>query len=185
MGRQIEQADFDELYDTFAKQAVKDFNERGSVQPQTFMLTLGKEPGQVTGFGALVPAIQKLFYSDNAGKDMLAQFIRMALTHGSPIRSALHELGLPLADVIIQISEAWMKKALKMEEHDVDKKKYGPSLEDHPGRQEVIIIGVHALHKTHMGFCPILENPRRAEFSPVWTEGRMTGRFSMGEGEEE
>jgi hypothetical protein len=178
--RTVVMADIEPLYEKFARQAVATFNEKGSASQQTFMLTLGLRPGQVTAFGALDAKTQQVLYQDGAGKDMLAAFFRGALTHGSPLRATLHEKGLPLADIIIQISEAWQKSARDEEEFRRAKEQYGPAYEFHPDRTETIMVALHTLHKSYIGFSPILENPRRAEYGPLENFAVLKGRFPMG-----
>jgi hypothetical protein len=183
MGRAIERADLEAVWQKIAPQAVEDFNKNGEVSPKLFMLTLGSEVGEVRGFGAVDPGlIHQFFHQEQAhGKDAMAILMRLLLTPGSPIREAMLEQGVPLPDVLVQISEAWSQNVMgkTKEEAEAQYNKYG-SIEAMPDRTECVAVFLHIHGYSTMGMCPIKDNPRHAELgqlAPV--DGTFTGRFSM------
>jgi hypothetical protein len=183
MGRAIERVDFEAVWQAMAPQAVADFNENGEVSPKLFMLTLGGEPGEIRQFAVMDPAlIHRFFHKKEArGKDAMSILMRLLLTPGSPMRGAMLDQGMPLPDILVQISEAWTQnvKGKTKEEAEAEYNRYG-SVEAMPDRTECVLVALHAHGYSTMGMCPIRDNPRHAELGKLAPpEGTIVGRFSM------
>ncbi|MGF6641792.1 hypothetical protein [Paraburkholderia sp. MM6662-R1] len=183
MGRAIERADFEAVWERTASTAVEDFNRNGEVSPKLFMLTLGDEPGEVRSFGVLDPALIHAFFKRETdhGKDAMAALLRLLLTPDSPMRKAMRKHGASPPDVLVQVNEAWVnnRQGKTKEQVEAEYEKYG-SVEAMPDRTECVWIGLHTHGYSTMGICPILDNPRRAEIGKLAPpDGTFTGRFSM------
>jgi hypothetical protein len=184
MPREIVRADFEALFRQYADKAVKRFNMMGKHPPQIYGVKLGKEPGQVEKSFSL-NMIAPMFFDGSIPKDNIRVLLQDLTTPGSEIRKLGVAMGVPTADVVVQINEAWFTArvappGITREEFDrlhAD----DPPPSRSPDRMERIAIFLHAYQYTTMGLCPIVAKPKRhAEMGALEPEdGKFIGRMSM------
>lgn len=158
-----------EIYDHFAHKAVDIFNEQGECPPQLYGVWVNPETGKPSDIAIIDMHLVRHFFSSNESKDQLRLFIEFLLETPLP--------GVPLdrpADLVVHISEAWtVSRTSKNVEPYIP-----PSECD--DRRETIIVLVHSEGNTAMGACDIHDTPKRhAEYGPLQTGGRFSGRFSL------
>lgn len=188
MGRQITRADVKAVFDDFAPRAVGAFQDDGEAYPQVFYISLGAEPGSIRQFVAMHPAQLAVFMQGSEGKDVLGEVIRELLKPGSFLRKQVHEQGLFMPDIVVQIAEGWTAFPEKGKEKEfMESQKLYKGVADRPDRREGIFIFIHQHGRSDIGWCPILENPRRAEIGEVISldeHWRSCGRLSMDNAEQ-
>lgn len=154
MTREIEPADIEAIYTTFAKHACEHFNEHKECSPQLAAVVIGPEPrsaGHVEFFDSgLVNALQR----NASTKDALMFLIRTLLT---------------MADAVVHVSESWAVALPK------DGREPSESLEDHPDRETVLLVTVHTKERTYAGMSRVADGA--ATPGPIFREGRVGGRF--------
>lgn len=172
-------ADFGAAYDVFARCAVEVFTQQGEVQPQFFAVMLGEESGTMEGYEVVDPRFVHRLYQSSETKDLIKPVIHMLLADDSPIQKARRKHGKPRPDLVVQISECWMAKEI---ERDEAGEVIPPS--ERADRTEAVVVAVHTLTRTELGYCPILDVPtRHCEFVPIKVgDATYTGRMSMSDG---
>lgn len=158
-----------EIYDHFAHKAVDIFNEQGECPPQLYGVWLNPKTGKPSDVAIIDMHLVRHFFMNDECKDQLRLFIQFLLKTPLP--------GVPTtrpADLVVQISEAWtVSRTSKNAEPYIP-----PSECD--DRCEIIMVLVHSSEHTAMGNCDIHDTPERhAEYGPLQTGGRFSGRFSM------
>lgn len=177
MPRPPTEDDFRLIYDSLAQKAVENFNAHGELVPVILEVVLN-EPGKLPQVTPVNPAfVFEMFNEGAAGMERLGQLVRLALTRGSPMREAMVSAGVTPPDLLVQINEAWVRSVTGKSPHDVPRDGIPPS--EHPDRKEAILVLIHTPEETVMGSCPILENPRRAEFAPIHLNMKVASRFSV------
>lgn len=181
MARPVTREDVEAVFDDFAPRVVKCFEDDGEAHPMLFYITLGEERGSIEEFAAMHPAQLHMLMSGEAGKDMLGIFIRDALKPGSSMREQMHAQGVRLPDIVVQISEGWtaVSTAENREEFEELSRKH-KGVSTRPDRKEGIFLLIHQHGHSDLGWCPILENPRRAEIGSLISppDAGSAGRFS-------
>ena len=178
MRRFINNEDILITYQLFADQAVARYNETGQVPPQLFVVTLAKEAGKFELIGEIPSTVVANFYENNTGKNKLINWIHQLLNEGSRVRHSMSSAGLLLPDLVIHVSEAWVKK-LQAEPGSTSEdvaKSYGESgISNEPDKEEAIIVAIHFQDGSEIGFCPI--NKGFATFASINQSVKLTGRF--------
>lgn len=167
----------EKIYEFFAMTAVDLFNTRGHVDPQLFMVEVRRPMiGQLvpTKWGA-IENINELLRTD----DLKAEIGRITKSVLSPIGTMRRQLKKQdmQPDIVVQINEAWaVKGGYTLEQIGADDF-IQPS--KHPQRIEVILVSVFSLNFPNLiGMCPILENPRRAEYAAPESNALAIGRMN-------
>jgi hypothetical protein len=109
-------------------------------------------------------------------KNALATAIQGLLTPGSQQRNLMESKGLPLPYAVIVITEAWMVEQKKATNGQIERPKVMPA--EHPDKKEVLMVQIFTSDSSNGGSCPIIENPRRAEFAELYHETLET-RFGV------
>jgi hypothetical protein len=168
-------------YTGFARIAVELFQTQGEVAPQLIALTLGEDSGVFDDMEIVNPELVASFYKTEKSKGMVTAVIRAILADDSPIQGIRRKLGKPRPALVVQVSEAWSANGVV---RDADGQMIQAGRRE--DRCEVVMIAVHTLTTSAVGFCPIIDTPtRHCEFAPIDLNGRIMfrGRMSM-EGDE-
>jgi hypothetical protein len=167
----ISAALYQQIYDSFARSAVEQFNQDGELPVAFFGLQLDCEAKVVHMVPIPTPPSQ----------DLVKPFLHLLLDNDSPLRETLAAQGAPLVDVIVQINEVWLANELRPAGETIDLTKVTPASE-RPDREEGIGILIHSATETIFGSCPILATPtRHAEYAPLIMDAHIVGRMSMNE----
>jgi hypothetical protein len=184
MPRPIVREDFEAIFKLYADKARKRFNMTGKHPPQLYSVKLGKEPGQIAETGALNRLAPK-FFDGTFEKDAFRHLLQQLTTPGSLIRRAAGATGAVAPDIVVQINEIWaasVKTPKGMSKEEAMKHaESGPSPSERPDRTEKIMIALHAYQYTTMGFCDIVDKPKRHAEPGVLSpqDIKFGGRFSM------
>ncbi len=167
------------VHDHFAHTAADLCNAGQDVSPQLFVVELAAE-GQMERTVAMPPDLLANFYSSDGGKDLLALFMRQALTPGSNLRTGLaQKLGVR-PDVLVQVTEVWLATG-----PDMERLLSSGRIRDLPSRQEAVLVALHLPELTIPVVHPIKTKPRRCERAPFPLLSDLpaaTGRFLMQDG---
>lgn len=185
MSRDIIRADLEALFKLYGDKAVKRFNMTGRHPPQLYGVKLGKEPGQIEKSFSL-NKLAPMFFDGTMQKENFRHLLQQLTTPGSFLRKLAVEMDVPLADIVVQINEAWFAsepaegRTPQQALEDSKRDGYVPPSQ-RPDREERLMIALHMRGYTTMGLCPIVDKPRRhAERGELEPEDiTFGGRFSM------
>ncbi|NUX58719.1 hypothetical protein [Paraburkholderia youngii] len=186
MSRAIVRADFEAIYKLYANKAVKRFNLTRNHPPQLYGVKLGAEPGKIEKSFSL-NKVAAMFFDGTIRKENYRDLLQELTIPGSHIRKTAVAFGVTPPDIVIQINEVWMASerkpagtTLEGALAESEREEYIPPSR-RPDREEKIMVALHAYRYTTMGFCKILDKPKRhAELGPLAPEEiTFGGQFSM------
>ncbi|SRR5258705_9010392 len=151
----------EDIYEHYARTAVKNFNQDGQCFPQLHALWCDPGQGEITNIVVIDSRLVIKFFEDSTMKQAMMLFVDGMLTLPPPTRV---DEDRP-ADFVVQISEAW---AVTRQSKAAADAVTAPS--KCADRREVIIISVHSKNRTFSGACPIHDAPtRHAEYNGMMT----------------
>lgn len=154
---------FDIVYDYFAKPIVKSGLDSGMFEPKGYLVEV--QEGTVYMAKPLPQYAVNSFFSSNAGKNALKDFLHIAMG----------AVGYQPYCVVL-VAESYYKKIDNPTPEQIEEGNRG-SLADDPLAEDAIMIAIHRPEAAMMGMLPIMAN-RTVKFEPLMTEGKLTGRLS-------
>ena len=187
MKRTPEPADFESAYLACATEVASAYRRDGEIAPVIYGVTLADQPGTFRSVSPIPPRIAALIFSHPVLKDHLVPFVRMLLEDGSELREVMPLFGLARPDLVMVATEGWILGADLDRDADPreELRKYGGEVRNHPDAQAAILVQVHALGKTRIGFCPVDAASRTViigDLSP--DDGKLSGRMSITDNED-
>lgn len=170
MTRHVTRADLERVFQSTATTIVDLFNERGTLTPVVCGVRFKDE--QWRPCGSFPSAFASVFFESEEGKEALMLVVRDLL--GGELRDRVPDL---VPEIVIVITEGWAAKSKSQDVLESQKERYG-SIENIPGRDEVIAIQLHTLDGTSIGLCRINAETRKATVGEL-ADGTLGGIMTM------
>jgi hypothetical protein len=173
--REVTPQDIEAAYERVAYPCVRAYNLEGELEPCMTGFALGDTPGTLLDESVPMPRslMQTMFsQSEQRRQAMVRRFVGELLIDGSTLRDNLPRFNMPKPSLVVLACEGWMAEE-KIPGGLRDEVRKVGGVKNLPGRIECIMLFVHTVADTFMGFCPIAD--KHASLGPL-LPGQFDGR---------
>jgi hypothetical protein len=177
-------AALERLHDHFAATAIGIVNRGGEVAPQLFTVRANSQ-GRVVKMTVVPAQLMQVFMKNDAGKDQFADFLQNMLDERSDVHKAFVASTGYAPNLLVQVNEAWSLAPKDGEHFDAEGTVDGMRPSQHPNRQELVLVTLHARQGSVPVMHPIRNKPKRhavkGRFPKESELPNFAGRFAMQE----